>query len=319
MFAKFTFTFSIICLFLSSTFAQEKQKEVLLIGTMHTVPSIVKNSYRPLLKIAKKYKPEAIYVETAMPNDSLSWAYLKDGYSKFLQKFYALSDSLRSSNYVFDENKLNDLLAKDFEEMNDENFKEIILAFVYLRDEPNYAYYKYVQRYGPTGSKKPVRNEDGDLTAKLALYLNHKKVFATDDQQTNAEFHEYSPLCYKAMYGTSFAKNHNKSVKKQVRKATIAALFGRFGKHTNTIKNLEMLDKNSGLRNFDSSDEACAFAVQYWDERNERIVKNMATQIQNASHQKSVLIIGASHIIGVKKELETKYPEIKVVMLEEVK
>jgi hypothetical protein len=253
-----------------------------------------------------------------MPNDSLSWAYLKNGYSKFLQKFYALSDSLRHSDYVFDEAKLNELLAKDFEDMTDEDFKIITPAFVYLRDAANYSYYKYIQRYGATGSKKPTRDENGDLTAKLALHFNHKKVFATDDQQTNAEFHKYSALCYKAMPKTTFAENHNKLVKKQTRKATIAALFGRFGKHTNTIKNLELLDKNSGLQNFDSSVEACAFAVQYWDERNQRIVKNMATQIRNAPYQKSVLIIGASHIIGVKEELEAKYPEIKVVLLKEV-
>lgn len=37
--------------------AQNKQQEVLIVGTMHTVPKVVKNSYKPMLKFAKKYQP----------------------------------------------------------------------------------------------------------------------------------------------------------------------------------------------------------------------------------------------------------------------
>ncbi|MFT5747252.1 MAG: hypothetical protein ACI920_002634 [Saprospiraceae bacterium] len=272
-----------------------------------------------MLKIAKKYHPEAIYVETSMPNDSLSWDYLKGGYSDFLQQFYTLSDSLKNSDYVYDESKLNDLLARDFDKMTAQDFKEIIPAFAYLRDAPNYNYYKYIQRYGASGSKKPTRNEDGDLTAKLALHFNIKRVFATDDQQTNGEFHKYSSDCSQAPWKPEPAEKYTKLVKKQVRKATIAALFERFGKYTNNPKNLERLDQNSGLRNADSSIEACTLVTRYWDERNERIVKNLATQIKATPRQKSVLIIGASHIVGIKKELETKYPEIKIVLLGDIK
>ncbi|MFT3826901.1 MAG: hypothetical protein QM731_23455 [Chitinophagaceae bacterium] len=34
------------------------KKEILLLGTMHAVPAIVKHSYKPLLKAARKYRPE---------------------------------------------------------------------------------------------------------------------------------------------------------------------------------------------------------------------------------------------------------------------
>ena len=50
-------------------------KEILIIGTMHEVPKLVKNSYKPLLKYALKYKPDAIYVECVRSNDSISLSY----------------------------------------------------------------------------------------------------------------------------------------------------------------------------------------------------------------------------------------------------
>ena len=68
-----------------------QQKEIVLVGTMHQVPKILKNSYKPLYKKSLAYKPDAIFVETAMPDDSLSWQYLKNGYSKSLQEFYKYS------------------------------------------------------------------------------------------------------------------------------------------------------------------------------------------------------------------------------------
>ena len=63
------FTLIVATLF-QNIIAQEK--ELLIIGTMHEVPSIVSHSYRPLLKYAKKYKPEAIFVEDIRPDDTLS-------------------------------------------------------------------------------------------------------------------------------------------------------------------------------------------------------------------------------------------------------
>lgn len=57
---------------LITLFCSAQEKELLIIGTMHTVPKIVKNSYKPLLDHAAEYKPEAIYVEYIHPNDTLS-------------------------------------------------------------------------------------------------------------------------------------------------------------------------------------------------------------------------------------------------------
>lgn len=43
-------------IFILST--QNKQQEILIIGKMHTVLKIVKKSYQPILRFAKKYKPK---------------------------------------------------------------------------------------------------------------------------------------------------------------------------------------------------------------------------------------------------------------------
>lgn len=53
-------------------FCSAQEKELLIIGAMHTVPKIVKNSYKPLLDYTIEYKPEAIYVEYIHPDDTLS-------------------------------------------------------------------------------------------------------------------------------------------------------------------------------------------------------------------------------------------------------
>jgi len=47
---------TIIALLVSifSSLGQNVQQEILIIGTMHTVPKIVKRSYKPMLRFAKK-------------------------------------------------------------------------------------------------------------------------------------------------------------------------------------------------------------------------------------------------------------------------
>ncbi|MEL6944978.1 MAG: hypothetical protein AAFO82_20165, partial [Bacteroidota bacterium] len=92
----------IASLLLASPLFAQTQKEVYIIGTMHTVPKIVKNSYKPLLKEAKKYNPDAIYVERVRAEDSLS---LKNYYPRFLH----FSDSI-STVLDVDAIKFNNLM-----------------------------------------------------------------------------------------------------------------------------------------------------------------------------------------------------------------
>ena len=304
---------TIICI---TAFAQEKQKEVLLIGTMHEVPKIIKNAYKPLYREALKYHPEAIYVETAMPNDTLSWEYLKNGYSKSHQRFYVIADSLKQ-HYDFSETRLNNLLERDFGDLKQDELQTIRLSFGSQRDWPNFQFYTYIAKYGVSGSKKPLRIENHDITAKLAIALNHKRVYGTDDQQTNKEFHDYWYKCEASAEKNGDYKKLRKIEKKFGRGMLVPSLFGRNGYYTNSQKSLNRLHKMSSLRYIEQKSNDCDLATRYFDERNQRIVKNLGKQILEKPHKKNVLVIGASHIIGVKEELLKQFPDIKVILFDD--
>ena len=305
---KLFVTFFIISNF---SFAQENQQEVLLMGTMHTVPKIVKNSYKPMLRFAKKYCPQAIYVESPMENDSQSWEYLKTGWSKGYQKFYKISDSLKT-HFDFNEEKFNSILSKNHSEMSQDELSYLINSFIYKRDNGNYEYYSYIKKNGIKGAKKPTRHEDGDLTYKLALAQGHKLVYNMDDQRTNGEYHDAWRKCAKE--GTNNGNNevNQKLYKKDYNSAVIPAIFGGLGKHTNTRKSLNRLHTMSSFSYVVSDTEGCKEGRRYWNERNQRMAKNIATQIIKSNNDKSIVIVGAAHIIGLEKELKENYPNLKV-------
>lgn len=290
---------------------QESKKEVILMGTMHTVPKIVKHSYKPMLKKALKYNPQAIYVESPMANDSISWNYLKNGWSKGYQWFYKLSDSLQKS-FSFDQQRFDQVLTKEHKNMNQDDLDYLINSFGYLRDNGNHEYYTYIKKYGVKGAKKPTRHEDGDLTYKLALKLGVKRVVNMDDQRTNEEYHAAWKKC-----GREGAKNGNNKIsqklyKKDYNSAIFPAIFRGLGKHTNKRESLERLHKMSSFTYVKVPTPGCTEGERYWNERNMRMARNIATQVLASEHQKNIVIVGASHIIGLEKELKGKYPNLKV-------
>ncbi|MGM1056729.1 MAG: DUF5694 domain-containing protein [Bacteroidota bacterium] len=293
-----------------------QEKEVLLIGTMHTVPKIVKKSYKPLLRRAIKYNPDAIYVESPRSNDDKSWEYLKDGWSKNYADFYSLSDSLKR-NFDFDQMQFENQLSKKFDNLSNEDLDYIINSFGYLRDNANYEFYKYIKKYGVDGSKKATRHEDGDLTAKLALELRIKMLKSMDDQQTNQQYHDAWKKC--AQEGRTNGDNaiNKKLNKKDYNSAIIPALFRGLGMHVNKRKSLERLHQLASFTYVQNQTEGCSLGERFWDERNERMAKNIGEQIMNGSNKKNVVIVGASHIHGLEKELKENYPDLKVKLINE--
>lgn len=308
-----TKTAFIVSLFIASIIsnAQEKKQEVLLMGTMHVVPKIVKKSYKPMLRYAAKYDPQAIYVESPMANDIESWEYLQNGWSKGYREFYKLSDSIRKT-FNFDQSEFDRILAKDHSEMTADNLDYLINSFIYNRDNGNYEYYSYIKKYGLKGSKKPTRHEDGDLTFKLALQKGHKLVYNMDDQRTNGEYHSAWNKCVKE--GVSNGNNviNNKMNKKDYNSAILPAIFRGLGKHTNQRKTLERLHMLSSFSYVIEDTEGCKEGRKYWNERNARMAKNIASQILNSEKERNIVIVGASHIAGLEKELKENYPNLKV-------
>lgn len=307
--------FFIIILNYSFSFGQ--QKEIVLVATMHQVPKILKNSYRPLYKKSLAYQPDAIFVETAMPDDSLSWKYLKNGYSKNLQEFYKYSLQIKEE-FKFNKDSLDYLLSKDFKELTKDDFKKIRLSFAYLRDYPNFYYFEYIQNYFPNGHKKSKRHENYELSRKLALKLGHKKIYAADDQQTNGEFHKHWTACDKAMENTSFSRKEKKLARKLFLREILPSFVGRYGIINNKLKHLQLLDSLSGLKFTNQQNLDCAKAVDYFNQRNRRFAYNLGTQINENDFKKSILFVGASHIIGLKNELNIQFPDINVILFDEL-
>ena len=296
--------------------AQNKQKEVLIIGTMHTVPKIVKHSYKPMLKLAKKYNPEAIYVESPMANDSISWEYLKKGWSKGYRKFYKLSDSLQK-NFNFNQLKFDAIIKKSFIKMNTSDLDYLVTSFAYKRDNGNYGFYKYIKKYGIKGSKKPLRHEDEDLSYKLALSKNQKMIHNIDDQQTNKEYHNAWSKCSKEGRKNGNNKANSKLYKKNYNSAIIPAIFRRLGKHTNKPKSLQQLNDMASFSYVIKDTEGCKEGRKYFNQRNMRITKNIANKVTKLGKQRNIVIIGAAHVVGLQKEFKENYPNLKVILMNE--
>jgi hypothetical protein len=293
--------------------AQESKKEVLLVGAMHTVPKIVKHSYKPMLKRAKDYNPTSIYVESPRGNDTLSWEYLKDGWSKNYKIFYQLSETIQK---VFTPNskKYGTILEKSFLEMTDSDLDFMIQSFAFYRDYANHKFYSYIKKNGVNGAKKPTRNENGDLTFKLALAKDIKLLKAMDDQQTNKEYHDAWTKCVKEGQSNGNNAMSKKLNKKAYNSAILPAVFRGLGKQTNKRNSLERLHKMSSFTYTVVETEGCKAGKRYWNERNQRMAKNIAEQVLKSNSERNIIIVGASHVIGLEKELKANYPNLNVVL-----
>jgi hypothetical protein len=256
MTTKITFMIVFLIGMLSNS-QQKNQQEVYIIGTMHTVPKIVKRSYKPLLKNAIQYDPDAIYVESPRGNDSLSWNYLKNGWSKSYQEFYRLSDSIKKS-FTPDINTFNTILQKEFNKLTNNDLYYLISTFTYNRDHANYEFYSYIKTHGVEGSKKPTRHEDGDLTFKLALQQGIKLLTSMDDQRTNKEYHDAWSQCSKEGQSNGNNTINRKLNKKSYNSSVLPAIFRGLGKHTNKRKSLERLHKMSSFTFVEVKTEGCS-------------------------------------------------------------
>ena len=306
---------TILLLSIFNLSGQKKQQEIVIVGTMHTVPKIVKNSYKPMLRFAKKYNPEAIYVESPMANDTISWEYLKTGWSKGYQRFYKKSDSIKKV-FNFNQNKFKTLERKKYNDLSQNEIDYLVKSYLYNRDNGNYELFTYLKRYGINGAKKPTRHEDGDLTYKLALYQN-LKVINMDDQQTNREYHTAWRKCSKEGRANGNNTANSKLYQKNYNSAILPAIFRGLGKHTNKPKSLQQLHDMASFSYVLEDTEGCKEGRKYFDQRNMRITKNIATQVIQSNKQRNIVLIGAAHVVGLQKEFKEKYPNLKVILMNE--
>lgn len=303
-----TLLIATILLFAFNSNAQTEQKEVFIIGTMHYVPKVIKNSYKPLYKRAEKYNPDAIYVERMRPEDPN----LADVYANIV----TYSDSLKHE-FEIDQDKFDELMNKDLKDMTQDDFTYMVQCFILKKDYANYEYYKYLQKYGYKGTKKSLRNENTEITAKLAAHQNIKYIYSMDDQSVRSEYHKAWRDCAK----TESENGGNKKAKKEGKKLTlrtiIPSIFGRHGLWTNSMKTLTAYHNLNSFRYSDPACEPCQDGMKYWDLRNERMAKNIGDQITEHSHQKNLVVVGAGHVVGIKEALEKNYPNITVKIIQD--
>ena len=92
-----------------------------------------------------------------------------------------------------------------------------------------------------------------------------------------------------------------KLLKKDTRGSIWPGLWGRLGNHTNKPATLHRFYEINSCRFVTEPDEYSQAVRQLWDGRNLR--------------RKSILIIGAGHVISVKEMLKQVYPELHVVLM----
>lgn len=93
---------------------------------MHQVSKYLKNSYKPLYKIASAYQPDAIYVERARPEDTLS---MQNDFSQFIE----YSDSIKTV-FEYDEARFDSLMNMDLKTMEKEDFRYLAKSYIVKRD-----------------------------------------------------------------------------------------------------------------------------------------------------------------------------------------
>ena len=299
--------FVIMMAVLQAPTAYAQDKELLIIGTMHEVPSIVSRSYKPLLKYARNYMPEAIYTEDIRPNDTLS---LKN----FTPKFLSIADSL-SRTETIDEERFQELKKKRLSELGSDDYAFLTKTYLMKRDRANYSYYNYLKTYGIAGSKKALRNENGDLIIPLAIAVGITELIPVDDHQTEKEYQLAWSKSIKAIKETGDDAVLSKLFKRDRQKRVWPSLWGKLGKYTNKPETLHRYYLVNSCRYVNHQNESTNAVRQLWDGRNHRIAENLAEKIKANPYQRNILIIGAGHVISVQEMLKQIYPELKVKLM----
>ncbi|MBX2826850.1 MAG: hypothetical protein KTR22_01725 [Flavobacteriaceae bacterium] len=306
-----TFILTLATVFTITTLVcQEEKPEVFIIGTMHDVPKIVKHAYRPLLKIAIQYEPDAIYTEHNRPTDSLSLVHDESSF------FLPYADSI-SKIFTEDVLRTKTLLAKEIKAMTSQDYQYLKHFYAIQKDKANWDYYRYLENHGLKGSKKPLRHENGDLTAKLGIAMNMNYIFSMDYQHGAPEYDKLWKQCIRQSRKDGEIDLLLKHNKRDYRKHIIPALFGNLGRYSNKRKSIERYQVSNRFEFRKTPYEPCTKAGLVWDKRNAGMAWNIGSQVQSLGHKRAVVIVGAGHVLGIKAELEKQFPNIQVSILDE--
>ncbi|GLR18605.1 DUF5694 domain-containing protein [Portibacter lacus] len=284
--------------------ASAQSKEVVIVGTMHQVPDIIKNAYKPMFKKVKKYEPQAIYVEYVPGSDLESVAF---DTPEFLQ----LSDSI-AENYKLDQCVIDELNKKPLDQFSTADFTAMKTYYTAKRDYANTRYFTFLEKYGIDGPKKPKGNENGDISFKLASHQGMKYLHSMDYQASNQYYYKYWRACDSTYIVSGKMQDIAKQNKKRYRMEVVGTLLRGNARNTNRLKTLEQYHKSNTLHYVESPEEVCVEGGKWWDFRNEKMAKNIGDQVLRSDNERNLVVVGAGHVVGIKAELEKNYPNLIV-------
>lgn len=282
------------------------QQEVVIIGTMHTVPKKIKNAYKPMLKKAIKYRPQAIYVERQPSWDTVS-------VKNYFPDFYAKGDSIRKAT-EFDLGYLNTILDKNLDQMTKDEAAALSKYYYAHHDFANYEFYRRIKDYGVEGYKKPSRNENGDLTYPLAVAMGIKYIHSMDNQTYYSEYGRAWMACDSVGKVDGNYKHVEDGLKIFNKKERWHYLSLRsIGKLNNTPELALLAHRLNAMEYRTIPNADCEDGNYYFDYRNTQMVKNIATQMKASGDKRNIAIVGMGHLYGMVEAFERDYPEIKVI------
>ena len=120
---------------------------------------------------------------------------------------------------------------KRLSELNLDDFAFLAKTYLMKRDRANYSYYNYLKEYGMAGSKKPLRNENGDLIIPLAIAMGISELIPVDDHQTEKEYQRAWSKSMKIIRETGDDAVFSQLYKLDSRKRFWPAIWGKLGKY----------------------------------------------------------------------------------------
>lgn len=136
-----------------------------------------------------------------------------------------------------------------------------------------------------------------------------------DDHRSTEKYYKAWSQTRKAGEKNGDNKEGDRLIKKDYNRSILPALLGRLGKYTNSSASLHRKHLINSFRYVKSPTPYSDEATKYWDERNSRMAKNIASRMRDNSHLRSIVIVGAGHVIGLKEALEESCPELKVRLM----
>jgi len=296
-----------ILLMASTVNAQTEKKEVVLVGTMHWVPNIIKKAYKPMFKRASDYSPENIYVEYIPKADTESMEFYNSKFSYEVDSIRKLKSINLDSVQLIQKKDLHDLTSFDI--------KYLKKYYLLEKDLLHYKYYQYLDKHGFQGSAKPTQNESGDVSFKLAARMGHKELIPIDYQVSNKDYYKYWTACDSTYVAQGKDKEISKLMKRINRKIIIGTLLRGNAQITNQKKVYESFHKVNSLQYFEKPEAVCKEGAKAWEVRNDRMIDYIGNGILTRDVQRNLVVVGAGHLYSLKKGLEERYPNLVVKTL----